>query len=966
MTRLSTPPITLIPVGAILSTGSWFGLGAFTFVRYAIESVFRNRRRSLYAVVGVVIAISLVSGSFIAVDSSAYGRLRAALEEVRTDFLGYAYFYDWESIDPSEMSAICAELEVVQHVEDANILTSTTSYWYINSTDDESTDYVQGWNIVLMSEDCDRLLDEWNVEGELPDEGTVALGEPLANYLGVTVGDQVLLSYWRYNGSEYVNGTYIEHWVYANLTLQVSQLWTQGDIDYPDWYGADNIIVGGTQCDIVMNLADLHLLAEPLQYIGEHLYVSTSVHVWIDRSEVIDLGDIQGTLEGLEFIRNRLNYKAAAHDIMFYDSPLANALIEVNTDISGMKTLFLGLSLPVVALGAYLSLVGVDLGVSARRREVGILKSRGASNRQVFTSLFVESVTLGCVAGFIGLLIGILISRFLVDTAVVFSTYSSDEEVFLTDISIGTSSIVSCMLLGILLMVASAYRPLKRASKVAAAEALHYYVRKETKVDYKARWDFIALGLVALSVFSVMTSGNPLDFGGSFLVAIILGIMWLIGIAMLPALPFLLSASVIRLLTRGSKQLYKRFTRLVRPWTKGLHYLVDKNIVRNPKRASNMCIIIALALAFGLFISITMETTIQNQIRSIRSEIGSDVRLMAFSYRNTTTDEFDINISMLNTVDSMDGVDGSARCYQLSFYTGEYYTWGTAVVLDPEKYIEVVGLEDSWFGRDTKSTLLTLKENGTALISEWFAEANYLIVGDLVTIRCAGIANFTLEIVGILDQLPGLYGDLYVDVDTVDFVPEPVLAQNILLFVDVHDGVDQTEVAWAIEEVYRAAGAQVYSMQVFDERLAEIESDPTYGALSDFLYMEYALSFIIMCVGVGLVVFVTVSERERELACIMARGSSSSQMRKVLMGESLTLMFLGFIVGTSVGIFSAWLFDILLQFADSGAISSFITIGWVTLGILGASLVSFVLASLLATYRVGKLRLAEVLRIRGG
>jgi predicted lysophospholipase L1 biosynthesis ABC-type transport system permease subunit len=206
-----------------------------------------------------------------------------------------------------------------------------------------------------------------------------------------------------------------------------------------------------------------------------------------------------------------------------------------------------------------------------------------------------------------------------------------------------------------------------------------------------------------------------------------------------------------------------------------------------------------------------------------------------------------------------------------------------------------------------------------------------------------------------------------VDIGTVSFVPEAWVTSSIMLFVDVHHGYDQSAVADEVAAICNEAGALVSSTEVYDELVAELMDDPTFGALSDFLYMEYALSFIIMCVGVGLVIFVTVSERERELACIMARGSSSSQMRKVLMGESLSLMSLGFVVGATTGIFSAWLFDALLQFvSNNGSVSTSIIIGNVTVAILVASLVSFVLASFLATSRLGRLRLAEVLRIRGG
>jgi ABC-type antimicrobial peptide transport system permease subunit len=119
-----------------------------------------------------------------------------------------------------------------------------------------------------------------------------------------------------------------------------------------------------------------------------------------------------------------------------------------------------------------------------------------------------------------------------------------------------------------------------------------------------------------------------------------------------------------------------------------------------------------------------------------------------------------------------------------------------------------------------------------------------------------------------------------------------------------------------------------------------------------------------MSVGVGLLVFVSVEDRERELACTMARGLSGSQMRRMLMGESFTLMVLGLVVGVSVGLTASYLFNTMPTSATLvPKTMEFTVISWVMLLV---SVASLILSSLLATARAGKVRLAEVLRIRGG
>jgi len=83
------------------------------------------------------------------------------------------------------------------------------------------------------------------------------------------------------------------------------------------------------------------------------------------------------------------------------------------------------------------------------------------------------------------------------------------------------------------------------------------------------------------------------------------------------------------------------------------------------------------------------------------------------------------------------------------------------------------------------------------------------------------------------------------------------------------------------------------------------------------------------------------------------------------MGESISLMALGVVIGTSVGLLTAYLFN-LLTANLSGALGHYLVFTWVSFILIFISIISLFFASLLATARAGKIRLAEILRIRGG
>jgi len=183
--------------------------------------------------------------------------------------------------------------------------------------------------------------------------------------------------------------------------------------------------------------------------------------------------------------------------------------------------------------------------------------------------------------------------------------------------------------------------------------------------------------------------------------------------------------------------------------------------------------------------------------------------------------------------------------------------------------------------------------------------------------------------------------------------------------IDVMDGTDPHEVAGTASGQLEREDLTCTSVML-EDRLESLDKDPKFASLADFLNMEYALSLVIMTVGVGLLIFVSVNDRENELACIMARGSSGGQVRKILMGESMSLMIFGLVVGTGVGILTAFLFNTLSGEELYSAVERRMILTYVSLIVVLSSVVALVVASLLATSRAGKIKLAEALRIRGG
>jgi hypothetical protein len=440
-----------------------------------------------------------------------------------------------------------------------------------------------------------------------------------------------------------------------------------------------------------------------------------------------------------------------------------------------------------------------------------------------------------------------------------------------------------------------------------------------------------------------------------------------------------LSFGVVRLLTRGSRKLYSKFAWFVRPWTKELHHLVRRNILRNPRRASNLGVLIALALASGLFVSVTMESTMAYQRSVVTYSTGSDMKIESHWYGSDMAAGAQLNLSKLSDLNAIEGVRATSSNIVLNARLPQSGASADVwmAVMNSTDYRKTVKPSNQYFIEGDSGMLEELKTNGTTLVAQHVLSTYYLVVGDLLRVNISysywsqGVLNevsheLILTVIGAVKGMPGLSSaDIYVDTRSMEWILDRDIdgtAFYVNSIISLSRGTDPHDVEVEAASVFAQAGL-VPETYVASDLISRAEHNPGDSAIKGFLYMEYALSIAIMFVGVSLLIFVSVGDRERELACIMARGSSSSQMRRILMGESVTLMLLGVVVGMSVGLLAAYLFNTLNPSSIVPRTMEFAAVSW---AMLFVSVASILLSSLLATTRAGKVRLAEVLRIRGG
>jgi putative ABC transport system permease protein len=737
---------------------------------------------------------------------------------------------------------------------------------------------------------------------------------------------------------------------------------------------------------IFLGYSDFESFISSYSEIKDNIQVNSNILIKIDRDRIIDPLNEDTT----NFALTRLLTKVHTVSLIKYGIRVENLidmpLYSYFSWYNSYRIEILAYALPVVAVGFYLGMVGIELAAGQRRRSLGIIKSRGASDQQIFSSLILESVLLGIIAGILGLVLGVFVSRLFLTVIPGSRDIASELDFFRLNIS--SVSMITAMIFAVLLMLFASIRPAKRISKAPVIESIHQHTDVGSQREYRPAIDIFLVSF-AVFAFIVVSQVNirdldPAEMGQLF--SILIMVLYFISVVWLPFSPFFLMFSLTRLLTRGTSKVYMFFSKMVRPFSKDLWYIIHKNLTRNPKKVSMVSIIIALALGFGIFITTMIGTTIYGDELKVKAQIGGDLKV------NT----FDANLSFASELENIDGVKDVV---EINYFFGDMISgdqWETRKisVFNATKYKQSIDVDEYYFVEGSKNSALNSLRNGkSVIIGENIAQYYSIKVGDIVRIDYPYMARYegsgeqeelnlstnNFKVVGVVRALPGLEVPDEDDYDiwgALVYLDFAALNTNISdadagweYLINVEKGVDSKVVENAISENFSANVGRIYNMET---RLSNIQNDISTSSILFIMLVDIGFMIIIITVGLGLIMFISISERKNEFATIMARGAEAKQMLVIILGEALSISMVGAVVGISSGLFTAYTFNRMISsnnlFGSSGGILSDrpLIIPWYGILVVILALAALLVTSLIAAYRVKRIKLHSALRVRGG
>jgi putative ABC transport system permease protein len=622
--------------------------------------------------------------------------------------------------------------------------------------------------------------------------------------------------------------------------------------------------------------------------------------------------------------------------IQFVDN-LSESLESAAGDALYAEALFIMLAVPgaLLALGlAYLAALGT---VDRDRRELALLRARGASRRQLIAFALSEAVVVGVVSGLLGAGLAFAAVALIVKG------------------SVGLTATRVVLVLGICVVLALLGAATARIG--TGARALSASVakgRQATQRHRRALWerlylDFAALALSGLIYWLTATTGfsavvNP-DSNPTLSLSIYMffapALLW-IGATLL----------LVRLRGRAFAALASRLAGR-RPRDQRSFLLASAS--RRGAAINRGLILIGLLLAFGVSLGVFAATYDQQAGIDAQLTLGADVTATA-PPGVTTRRGLAARIARVPGVAATSAVDHSYA------YVGPDLqdTFG----IDPNTIARATTLQDSYFiGGGAGTMLARLRERPDGILVSKETITDYsLKAGDLLRLRVLDHRSgrfrvVPFHVVGTVQEFPSAPRDSFM-VANLSYLSRADRAGGPnVVFAKASE--DPATVASRVTLATKSDGVIVKDIR---QQAAQTVSSITTVDLTGISRLEEAFAIVLAAAAMWLFVGLAVNERRHEFATMAAVGASLREVGAFVRSEAALVLGLAVPLALALGWLLAEMLVAMLRHVFDPP-PDHLAIPWAYLGELGlAALAGGVLAVVLAALALRRLPLGTTLR----
>lgn len=920
---------------------------------YAWRLVLRNPRPTATYLFGLALAVGLFAGILFFVDATARQMTGTAIAAVQLDLVVRATTPDMDLPAVAEQLAGQRGILAVEPMTVAD---------FTSAVKVGGTEHSPAGRLFAVNPSYFQTFDVAQVtQGRLNPTG-VMVGEEMAIALDLQLGDTIQLTF-----------AGLDQPVVLPITGIVNM--SNADALFSTATEAENAVVANVAfVDSGWFVAHLQPQLAPLMAnppaalpIGSIL-LDQQAHVRIDRSllPAYPIRAAQFTAALRRELERQFPGRLKATD------NLSGAFRNARSDVLAAKILFIFLGLPGVALAAYLAKFAAELFSEAQRRELSLLRTRGASPSQMAAMIAVTSVFLAMGGSALGLLLGLLLLQVSARTQMtgLLNPFAPGFDWGLFRNSAGLA-----FLAGLLLTFLAAFLPSIGALRREVTQDRRTARRAETAPFWKRMYLDVILLAASVIVLVVMQLNG--GFKPSANEAVTVQLSFYIFLA-----PFFawigLILLTLRLVEAGLKAAPAPLAAGFRRLFGEIGEVAGKSVARRARRISAATAVIALTLSFGVSLVLFERTYATEKQLDAQYVVGSDIRFTPALNTPQTADFAD-----QLRVPGVTGVTGVARDTRVLIGSEKDVVYG----IDAASFRQVAYLPDSFFVDGAAQQTIDALTNHTTryapgsarqvldalastpdgvIISVERAEMYNILVGDPLLMRLYDRAtntyvDVTTKVVGMFVYFPTSAYDSDFVLNR-DFMIGSSGNSSMDFFLLETNGQPQTiaQVSDKLAAQYR--NVMPVRMQSTQTVIKIEESSLTSLNIGGLGTMELVYTVLVTSVGLAIFLLAMINERQREFGAMRALGANLGRLRRFLFTEAFTIGGLSLVVGAGVGILLARMLVMLLGVIFTIPARGLAWPGLELLTLGGFVIVGMVGSVLISARRLSTLRVVEALR----
>ena len=555
------------------------------------------------------------------------------------------------------------------------------------------------------------------------------------------------------------------------------------------------------------------------------------------------------------------------------DAAAEEVAADINDQVGGiLKPALLAFAGAALLVGAFIIFNTFTITVAERTREFALLRTLGATRRQILAAVSLEALAIGVAASLIGLAVGLVFAK---GTAQLFEAVGLG--VPTGGLELAPRTIAVSLLVGVGVTQLAAVVPARRATHVPPIAALQGALETGTR---QRRWTPWIAGLVAVLGAGTLVAGLSAGGPASSRLSVMAG-----GVVLLFVGAALSARWFVRPLAGLIGWPLERL--FAEP---GL--LARENAMRNPARTATTAAALMVGLGLVVFVAVfangikaSFDATVTRVVRAdlvVRSDTMQPIPAAAADAVAETAEVASSSSVMLDQIkvngensspitDVMNGIDPSTieSLYEIDWVAG-----------GPRTLQELRGRN--------------------VLIEEQFSKSHGVGVGDSFRIETPTGGKARLQAIGIYNDPQMLQGTI---VSQALFLEVSSARDPWLIFAHTLSGVPEDVAKRRLE-----AAVDLFPVASVESRSEYAEAETE--ALDQFVYLLYALlamSVVISLFGIANSLFLSIHERTREFGLLRAVGATKAQVRQMVRYESVITAVIGGLLGTGIGILFALL-----------------------------------------------------------